>query len=223
MAEKKDAKPKQPAKPQGSKKAKAEVEAPLEPGQKPARPKLNNAASARLRLKYSAEIRAALQKELGLDNIMAVPNLEKVVVNMGVGEATQNAKVLDPAVAELAQITGQKPVVTKAKKSIAAFKLREGMPIGCMVTLRRDRMYFFMDKLVNVVLPRVRDFRGVSEKAFDGRGNYTLGVKEQIIFPEIDYDKIDKVKGMNITIVTTARTDEEGKFLLKLLGMPFRR
>ncbi|MGD0829043.1 MAG: 50S ribosomal protein L5, partial [Desulfobaccales bacterium] len=134
-----------------------------------------------------------------------------------------NIKLLESASAELSAIAGQKPVVTRAKKSIAAFKLREGMPIGCMVTLRRERMYFFMDKLVNVVLPRVRDFRGVSEKAFDGRGNYTLGVREQIIFPEIDYDKIDKVKGMNITIVTNARTDEEGKFLLKLLGLPFRR
>ncbi|MCL4500661.1 MAG: 50S ribosomal protein L5 [Deltaproteobacteria bacterium] len=154
---------------------------------------------------------------------MQAPRLEKIVINLGLGEAIQNIKLLESAQTELSAIAGQKPVVTKAKKSIAAFKLREGMPIGCMVTLRRDRMYFFLDKLVNVVLPRVRDFRGVSEKAFDGRGNYTLGVKEQIIFPEIDYDKIDKVKGMNITIVTTARTDEEGKFLLKLLGMPFRR
>ncbi|MDR3765100.1 MAG: 50S ribosomal protein L5 [Acidobacteriota bacterium] len=223
MAEKKDAKPKQPAKPQGSKKAKAEVEAPLEPGQKPARPKLNNAASARLRLKYSAEIRAALQKELGLDNIMAVPNLEKVVVNMGVGEATQNAKVLDPAVAELAQITGQKPVVTKAKKSIAAFKVREGMPIGCMVTLRGDRMYEFLDRLINVALPRVRDFRGVPTRSFDGRGNYTLGLKDQLIFPEIDYSKVEHQKGMNITIVTTAQSDEHARALLKAIGMPFRQ
>ncbi len=153
---------------------------------------------------------------------MQAPRLEKVVVNMGLGEAIQNIKLLDSAAAELATITGQKPVVTRARKSIAAFKLREGMPIGCMVTLRRSRMYDFVDKLVNVVLPRVRDFRGLSDKAFDGRGNYTLGIKEQIIFPEIDYDKIDKIKGMNITIVTTAQTDEEGKYLLKLLGMPFR-
>jgi large subunit ribosomal protein L5 len=142
---------------------------------------------------------------------------------MGLGEAIQNIKLLESASAELTAVTGQKPVVTRAKKSIAAFKLREGMPIGCMVTLRRDRMYYFLDKLMNVVLPRVRDFRGVSDKAFDGRGNYTLGIKEQIIFPEIEYDQIDKVRGMNITIVTSAPTDEEGKFLLKLLGLPFRR
>ena len=154
---------------------------------------------------------------------MQVPRLKKVVVNIGLGEAIQNIKLLESASAELTAVTGQKPVVTRAKKSIAAFKLREGMPIGCMVTLRRDRMYYFLDKLMNVVLPRVRDFRGVSEKAFDGRGNYTLGIKEQIIFPEIDYDQIDKVRGMNITIVTSAPTDEEGKFLLKLLGLPFRR
>ena len=223
MAEKKDAKPKQPAKPQAPKKAKAEAEAPLEPGQKPARPKLNNAASARLRLKYYAETRAALQKELGLENIMAVPKLEKVVVNMGVGEATQNAKVLDPAVAELAQITGQKPVVTKAKKSIAAFKVREGMPIGCMVTLRGDRMYEFLDRLMNVALPRVRDFRGVPTRSFDGRGNYTLGLKDQLIFPEIDYSKVEHTKGMNITIVTTAHSDEHARALLKAIGMPFRQ
>jgi large subunit ribosomal protein L5 len=154
---------------------------------------------------------------------MQVPRLKKVVVNIGLGEAIQNIKLLESASAELTAVTGQKPVVTRAKKSIAAFKLREGMPIGCMVTLRRDRMYYFLDKLMNVVLPRVRDFRGVSEKAFDGRGNYTLGIREQIIFPEIDYDQMDKVRGMNITIVTSAPTDEEGKFLLKLLGLPFRR
>lgn len=223
MAEKKDAKPKQPAKPQASKKAKAEAEAPAEHGQKPARPKLNNAASARLRLKYYTETRAALQKELGLDNVMAVPKLEKIVVNMGVGEATQNAKVLDPAVAELAQITGQKPVVTKAKKSIAAFKVREGMPIGCMVTLRGDRMYEFLDRLINVALPRVRDFRGVPTRSFDGRGNYTLGLKDQLIFPEIDYSKVEHQKGMNITIVTTAHSDEHARALLKAIGMPFRQ
>ena len=153
---------------------------------------------------------------------MAVPRLHKIVVNMGVGEATQNAKVLDPAVAELGQITGQKPVVTKAKKSIAAFKVREGMPIGAMVTLRGDRMYEFLDRLINVVLPRVRDFRGVSTKSFDGRGNYTLGLRDQLIFPEIDYAKVDKLKGMNVTIVTTAKNDNEARALLRSFGMPFR-
>ena len=209
------------AKPQ-AKKAKASVAEPTEPGQKPARPKLNNAASARLRHKYLQELRPALQKELGLTNVMAVPRLEKVVINMGVGEATQNAKVLDPAVAELAQITGQKPVVTKAKKSIAAFKVREGQPIGCMVTLRGDRMYEFLDRLLNVALPRVRDFRGVPTRSFDGRGNYTLGLKDQLIFPEIDYSKVEHQKGMNITIVTTATSDEHSRALLKALGMPFR-
>ncbi len=154
---------------------------------------------------------------------MQVPKLEKIVVNLGLGEAIQNIKLLESASQELGAIAGQKPVVTRARRSIAAFKLREGMPIGCMVTLRRGRMWNFLDKLVNIVLPRVRDFRGVSDKAFDGRGNYTLGIKEQIIFPEIDYDKIDKVKGMNICIVTSAPTDEEGKFLLNLMGLPFRR
>jgi large subunit ribosomal protein L5 len=172
---------------------------------------------------YRDECIPLMMQEFKYKSSMQVPRVEKVVVNIGLGEAIQNIKLLESASAELGTITGQKAVVTRAKKSIAAFKLREGMPIGCMVTLRRDRMYYFLDKLMNVVLPRVRDFRGVSEKAFDGRGNYTLGIKEQIIFPEIDYDKIDKVKGMNITIVTSAPTDEEGKFLLKLMGMPFRR
>jgi large subunit ribosomal protein L5 len=153
---------------------------------------------------------------------MEVPKLEKIVINMGLGEAIQNIKILDSAVQELSQITGQKPVITKAKKSIAQFKLRTGMPIGCMVTLRKERMYEFFNRLVNVTLPRVRDFKGLSGKSFDGRGNYALGIREQLIFPEIHYDKIDKVKGMNIVIVTTAKTDEEGKELLKLLGMPFR-
>ncbi|MGA3127570.1 MAG: 50S ribosomal protein L5 [Candidatus Korobacteraceae bacterium] len=175
-----------------------------------------------MRTRYFAELRPALQKELGLPNLMAVPRLEKIVVNMGVGEATQNAKVLDPAVAELAQITGQKPVITKAKKSIAAFKVREGMPIGCMVTLRGDRMYEFLDRLLNVALPRVRDFRGVPVKSFDGRGNYTLGLRDQLIFPEIDYSKVEHQKGMNITIVTTAGSDEHARALLKAMGMPFR-
>ncbi len=190
--------------------------------QKSGRPKLNNAASARLRTRYYEQVRPALMKELNLTNPMAAPKLEKITVNMGVGEATQNAKVMDPAVAELAQITGQKPIVTKAKKSIAAFKVREGMPIGAMVTLRGDRMYEFLDRLVNVALPRVRDFRGVSTKSFDGRGNYTLGVRDQLIFPEIDYSKVEKMKGMNITIVTTAKSDDEARALLRQMGMPFR-
>jgi large subunit ribosomal protein L5 len=200
----------------------AEAAAP-EQGSKPARPKLNHAASARLRDKYKSEVVPALMKEFELKNVMAVPRLEKVVINMGMGEATQNAKVLDPAVAELTQITGQKPIVTKAKKSIAAFKVREGMPIGAMVTLRGDRMYEFLDRLMNVALPRVRDFRGVSTKSFDGRGNYTLGLRDQLIFPEIDYSKVDKQKGMNVTIVTTASSDDQARSLLKAMGMPFRQ
>jgi large subunit ribosomal protein L5 len=178
---------------------------------------------ARLKEKFDKEIAPALMKELGLGNPMAVPRLHKIVVNMGVGEATQNAKVLDPLVNDVGQITGQKPVVTKAKKSIAAFKVREGMPIGAMVTLRGDRMYEFMDRLVNVALARVRDFRGVSTKSFDGRGNYTLGIRDQLIFPEIDYAKVDKLKGMNVTIVTTARDDNQARALLKHMGMPFRQ
>jgi large subunit ribosomal protein L5 len=172
---------------------------------------------------YRSECVPKMMQEFRYKSPMQVPRLQKVVVNVGMGEAIQNIKLLESAAVELASVTGQKAVVTRAKKSIAAFKLREGMPIGCMVTLRRHRMYDFFDKLVNVVLARVRDFRGVSERAFDGRGNYTLGIREQIIFPEIDYDKIDKVKGMNITIVTTAPSDEEGKYLLKLLGLPFRK
>jgi large subunit ribosomal protein L5 len=204
------------------KKGQAEAAAP-EQGSKPSRPKLNNAASARLRDKYKTEVVPALMKEFELKNVMAVPRLEKVVINMGMGEATQNAKVLDPAVAELTQITGQKPIVTKAKKSIAAFKVREGMPIGAMVTLRGDRMYEFLDRLMNVALPRVRDFRGVSTKSFDGRGNYTLGLRDQLIFPEIDYAKVDKQKGMNVTIVTTASSDDQARSLLKAMGMPFRQ
>jgi large subunit ribosomal protein L5 len=178
--------------------------------------------AARLKDFYKNEVVKGMTKEFNYKNGMEVPALKKIVINMGVGEAIQNIKVLDSAVNELTMISGQKPVITKAKKSIANFKLREGMPIGCMVTLRKDRMYEFFDRLVNVALPRVRDFKGVPGKSFDGRGNYTLGIKEQIIFPEIDYDKIDKIKGMNISIITTAKTDEEGKYLLKLLGMPFR-
>ncbi len=177
---------------------------------------------ARLKELYDKEIVANLTKEFGYTNVMQAPKIDKIVINMGLGEAIQNVKILDSAVEELAAITGQKAVITKAKKSIASFKLREGMPIGCMVTLRREKMYEFLDRLINVALPRVRDFKGVSGKAFDGAGNYSLGIKEQIIFPEIEYDKIDKVKGMNICIVTTAKTDEEGKALLKSFGMPFR-
>ncbi len=176
----------------------------------------------RLRAKFEKEVAPALLKELELKNPMAVPRLNKIVVNMGVGEATQNAKVLDPAVNELGQITGQKPVVTRAKKSIAAFKVREGQSIGAMVTLRGDRMYEFLDRLVNIVLPRVRDFKGVSTKSFDGRGNFTLGLHDQLIFPEISYEKVDKQKGMNVTIVTTAANDNQARTLLKHLGMPFR-
>jgi large subunit ribosomal protein L5 len=175
-----------------------------------------------LRRLYETEIVPQLMEKFGYRNMMQVPKLDKIVLNMGLGEAIQNIKVLDSAAEELKMIAGQKPVITRARRSIAAFKLRAGMPIGCMVTLRRDRMYDFYYKLVNVALPRVRDFRGVSGKAFDGRGNFSLGIKEHIIFPEIDYDKIDKIKGMNISVVTNARTDEEGKELLRLLGMPFR-
>ena len=171
---------------------------------------------------YEKEAIPKLIEAFNYKNVMQVPRLEKIVLNMGMGEAIQNIKLLDSAVEELQIIAGQHPVITRAKKSIAAFKLREGMPIGCMVTLRRNRMYDFFYKLVNVALPRVRDFRGISGKAFDGRGNYSLGIKEHIIFPEIDYDKIDKIKGLNISVVTSARNDEEGKELLRLLGMPFR-
>lgn len=178
--------------------------------------------ASRLRERYQKEILAALQKEFSYKNRMAVPRLEKIVVNMGVGEATQNAKLMDGAVAELAQITGQKPIITRAKKSIAAFRLRTGMPIGACVTLRGDRMYEFFDRLVNITLARVRDFRGVSTRSFDGRGGYTLGLRDQLIFPEISYEKVEKVKGMNVTIVTTAKTDVEARALLARLGMPFR-
>ncbi len=227
MAEK-EKKPK--AKPQAEGKGKPKAEAKAKAAEAKAKPQAEVKEEApaekitpRMWEYYRTECVPRMMQEFRYKSPMQVPRLEKVVINLGLGEAIQNIKLLESAQVELNAIAGQKPVVTKAKKSIAAFKLREGMPIGCMVTLRRERMYFFLDKLLNVVLPRVRDFRGVSEKAFDGRGNYTLGIKEQIIFPEIDYDKIDKVKGMNITIVTNARTDEEGKFLLKLLGMPFRR
>ena len=177
---------------------------------------------SRLKETYEQDLMPALTKEFRYTSPMQVPRLEKIVLNIGLGEAIQNIKVLDAAMEELALIAGQRPVVTRARKSIASFKLREGMPIGCMVTLRKGRMYDFFDKLVNVALPRVRDFRGLSDKALDGRGNFTLGIKEHIIFPEINYDKIDKIKGLNITIVTTAKSDEEGKALLKMMGMPFR-
>ena len=177
---------------------------------------------SRLHEKYQNEVAPALMKELELKNKMAVPKLHKIVINMGVGDATQNPKLMDPAVNELGQIAGQKPVVTRAKKSIAAFKVREGMAIGAMVTLRGEKMYEFLDRFISVTLPRVRDFRGVSTKSFDGRGNYTIGLKDQLIFPEIDYAKVDKQKGMNVTIVTTARNDNEARTLLKHLGMPFR-
>jgi len=176
-----------------------------------------------LRERYTAEIAPKLQEQFKYKSPMQIPKLKKIVLNMGLGEAIQNVKILDSAAEELAQISGQKPVITRARQSIAAFKLRKGMPIGCMVTLRGDRMFEFFDKLVNVALPRVRDFRGISPKALDGRGNYTLGIKEQLIFPEIDYDKIDKIKGLNITIVTTAKNDEEARTLLALMGMPFRQ
>jgi large subunit ribosomal protein L5 len=178
---------------------------------------------ARLRERYNREIAPALAKEFNIKNPMATPRLEKIVINMGMGEAIANAKVIDTAADELRAVTGQKPVTTRAKKSIASFKLRQGMPIGTMVTLRGDRMYEFLDRLVSVALPRVRDFRGISPKAFDGRGNYTLGIRDQLIFPEIDFNKVDKARGMNISIVTTARNDEQARALLRALGMPFRQ
>ena len=171
---------------------------------------------------YTKEVVPALKKQFNYKNIMQVPRLDKIVINMGLGEAIQNIKILDSALEEIAAITGQRPVITKARRSIAQFKLRAGMPIGCMVTLRKERMYEFLNRFINIALPRVRDFRGLPPHAFDGRGNYSLGLKEQIIFPEINYDKIDKIKGMNIVIATTAKTDEEGRELLRLLGMPFR-
>src|SRR5690242_13256440 len=205
-----------------AKQKKTEAAEAAKPEQK-AEAKARGKEPARLRLRFEQEVKPALMKEFEVKNPMAVPRLNKIVVNMGVGEATQNAKVLDPAAAELGQLAGQKPVVTKAKKSIAAFKVRAGMPIGAMVTLRGDRMYEFFDRLVNIALPRVRDFRGVSTRSFDGRGNYTLGLREQLIFPEIDYAKVDRTKGMNVTIVTTAKNDNEARALLKHMGMPFRQ
>ena len=176
---------------------------------------------ARLKTKYQDEVVVGMMKEFGYENAMQVPRLEKITLNVGVGEATQNVKAIDATVAEITAIAGQKPVVTRAKKAIANFKLREGVPIGCMVTLRRERMYEFLDRLIHVALPRVRDFKGISDRSFDGRGNYSLGLREQIIFPEIHADKVEKSRGMTITIATTAKTDEEGRTLLKLMGMPF--
>ena len=211
-------------KPQGKKAKPVQDEVTVEAGSgKPARPKATNRQTARMRDRYYKDVLPALMKEFELKNPMAAPKLEKIIVNMGVGEATQNAKLIDPAVGEVGQITGQKPVSTRARKSIAAFKVREGMPIGVMVTLRGDRIYEFLDRLVNVALPRVRDFRGVPTKSFDGRGNFTLGVRDQLIFPEIDYSKVEKMKGMNITIVTSAGTDDQARALLKHMGMPFRQ
>jgi large subunit ribosomal protein L5 len=179
--------------------------------------------SARLKEKYQKEVVAAMTKEFGYKNVMAVPKVQKVVVNMGLGEATANAKIVDTGADELARITGQKPVTRRAKKSIAAFKVRKGMPIGTMVTLRGERMWEFLDRLMNIALPRVRDFKGVSPKGFDGRGNYTLGLRDQLLFPEIDYMKVDKARGMNVSVVTSAKTDEEARKLLQFIGMPFRQ
>ncbi len=210
---------KKPAAKKAAPKAKAEV--------KKETPKASKVSSdkyvARLKKKYDEEIVKALIEKYQYKSVMQVPHIEKIVVNVGVGDATSNSKLLDDSVRELSEITGQKPIVTKSKKSIASFKLREGMPIGCKVTLRGTRMYEFLDKLVTISLPRVRDFRGVSKNAFDGRGNYTLGVKEQLIFPEIDFDKVSKTRGMDIVIVTTANTDEEAYTLLEMLGMPFHK
>ena len=199
--------------------AKAQAEAPAEPK---VRKKLEPRTLPRLLDRYKKEIVGTLRKEFGYKNVMQVPRVEKIVVNIGLGEALTNAKAMDAAVGDVVTITGQKPIVQKAKKSIATFKLREGQSVGVKVTLRGDRMFYFLDRLVTVALPRLRDFRGVSREAFDGRGNYTLGLREQLVFPEIDYDKIDKVRGMEVTIVTTARTDDEARRLLQLLGMPFR-
>ena len=178
---------------------------------------------SRLKEKYKSEVVDALMKKFDYANVMAVPKVTKIIINLGVGEAIRNPKAMDSAVDELTSITGQKPIITKAKKPISSFKLRKGMPIGCCVTLRRERMYEFFDRLVNIALPRVRDFKGVSGRSFDGRGNYTLGLKDQLLFPEVDYGKVDQARGMNVTIVTTASTDEEGREMLRLLGVPFRR
>ena len=218
--EKKPPKEQKPQKEQKGKKGAAE--APAADAPKAARPKEPKGPS-RLHARYGKEVIPALVKHFSYTNVMAVPKLEKIVINMGLGEAVANAKIMDVAMAELGQIAGQRPVITRAKKSIANFKLRQNMPIGAAVTLRGERMYEFFDRLTSVVLPRVRDFRGVSLRSFDGRGNYTLGLRDQLIFPEISYEKVDKIRGMNVTIVTTARTDDEARELLKQLGMPFRQ
>jgi large subunit ribosomal protein L5 len=225
MAKKSDPKPKTAKQPAPAKAAKAKEAAPakVQELERAEAPRAQSGGKARLREHYLKSVVPALQKEFGYRNPMAVPKLEKISINIGLGEASGNPKLMDSAVSELAAISGQKPVVTKAKKSIAAFKLREGMSIGCMVTLRGDRMYEFLDRLMNIALPRVRDFRGVSPKSFDGRGNYTIGLRDQLIFPEVDYNKVDKLKGMNVCITTTAKTDAEGLALLRHLGMPFRQ
>ncbi len=234
MAKKTDTKPgketKAKAEPKGKPEAKGKPETkgaseskPQAEAERRSEPKPRSTTKARLREHYAKVVVPALEKEFGYKNPMAVPKIEKVALNIGLGEATGNSKLMDGAVNELAAISGQRPVITKAKKSIAAFKLREGMSIGCMVTLRGDRMYEFLDRLMNVALPRVRDFRGVSPKSFDGRGNYTLGLRDQLIFPEIDYNKVEKVKGMNVSVTTTAKTDAEGLALLRHMGMPFRQ
>ena len=209
--------PKKGKAPKGAREAAPKEAAPKE--KKPKGPQ----EPSRIKVRYGKEVVPALMKHFNYTNVMAVPKLEKIVINMGLGEAVANAKILDIATDELGRIAGQRPIVTKAKKSIANFKLRQNMPIGAAVTLRGERMFEFFDRLTNVVLPRVRDFRGVSTKSFDGRGNYTLGLRDQLIFPEIDYAKVDKIRGMNVTIVTTARTDDEARELLKQLGMPFRQ
>jgi large subunit ribosomal protein L5 len=206
----------------GSKAAKGAKPAPKAASSAPTRPTPEGYVP-RLKQRYREEVVARLQKEFGITNIMAVPRIEKISLNMGMGDAIQNIKILDDAVEELTALAGQRPVVTRAQKSIAAFKLRAGMPIGCRVTLRGDRMWEFLDRLMSIALPRVRDFRGVSTKSFDGRGNYTLGIRDHLIFPEIDYNKVERPKGMNITIVTTAGNDERAQFLLRELGMPFQR
>jgi large subunit ribosomal protein L5 len=228
MAKNTDSKPTKETKPKAEPKAKREAKSapeskPQAEAERAAEPRARTNTKARLREHYAKNVVPALNKEFGYKNQMAVPKIEKVALNIGLGEATGNSKLMDGAVNELGAIAGQRPVITKAKKSIAAFKLREGMSIGCMVTLRGDRMYEFLDRLMNVALPRVRDFRGVSPKSFDGRGNYTLGLRDQLIFPEIDYNKVEKVKGMNVSITTTAKTDAEGLALLRHMGMPFRQ
>jgi large subunit ribosomal protein L5 len=228
MAKKTETKPGKETKAKAEPKGKPEVKGapeskPQAEAERASEPKPRRVTKARLREHYAKVVVPALKNEFGYKNPMAVPKIEKVAVNIGLGEATGNSKLMDGAVNELAAISGQRPVITKAKKSIAAFKLREGMAIGCMVTLRGDRMYEFLDRLMNVALPRVRDFRGVSPKSFDGRGNYTLGLRDQLIFPEIDYNKVEKVKGMNVSVTTTAKTDAEGLALLRHMGMPFRQ